>query len=121
MPDLANLVTMDPKRRKLLIDGREFPWLINEDGVTLNNLPPSSKLASVTLTFFPRDVEVDQAEKKLIVDGEEFPWLINENGPTVSNLDVPDELTSVTLTFYARDVEVIPRNAEESAEKPQVA
>jgi hypothetical protein len=121
MPELAKRVVLDLKRRKLLIDGQEFPWLINEDGVTVNNLGPSPDLPSVTLTFFPKDVEVDLAKKKLLVDGREFPWLMNEKGPRVDNLDAPHELTSVTLTVYTEDVEVIPENSQGSAEKSQVA
>jgi hypothetical protein len=121
MPEIANLVTLDPNQRKLLIDGLEFPWLISEDGLTINNLPPTPKLPSVTVTFFPNDVEVvEQPKKKLIVDGQEFPWLIDEKGPTVENLDAPDALCSVTLTFFTEDVEVVRKNAQESAEKPQV-
>lgn len=120
MPELAQLVTIDLAKKGMSVDGVRFPWYINEDGPIVNNLLTPGAMRSVTLTFFPKDVEVDLAKKTLLVDGREFPWLINEQGPTVNNLDAPDELTSVTLTFYTCDVEVIPENAQESAEKPEV-
>ncbi|WP_433597910.1 hypothetical protein ACQPXH_19155 [Nocardia sp. CA-135953] len=110
MPDMPKLVTIDLRSKKLLVDGAEFPWYINEDGLTVNNLFTSVMVPSVTVTFFPKDVEVDSANKKLLVDGQEFPWLISEKGPTLNNLDAPDALTGVTLTFYVRDIEVIPES-----------
>ncbi|MGY2019385.1 hypothetical protein [Nocardia gipuzkoensis] len=120
MPEFPELVTLDLARKRLYVDGVQFPWIINEDGLTINNLFTSARVPSVTVTFFPKDVEVDLERKMLFVDGQEFPWLIDEKGPTVDNLDAPDALTSVTLTFYVKDVEVIPENAHEGAKKSQV-
>lgn len=71
MPEIAKLVTLDLKRRKLVVDGAEFPWLIAADGVRVE--------AGV------------------------------------------DEICQATVTFFADAIEVIPREAQESAEKPQVS
>ncbi|WP_159850253.1 hypothetical protein [Nocardia sp. CY41] len=115
MPELAQHLTLDLAKKKLYIDGIDFPWYISGDGLTINNLPPSVYMPSVTLTFYPRDVKMDWANKKLWVDGQEFPWLISEEGPIVENIDTPDALPSVTLTFFVRNVEVIPKNNPEQA------
>lgn len=56
MPEVAKKATLDLARRKLFVDGEEFPWHISEDGPQLNDLvsPPRS----ITLTFYAHDVEV---------------------------------------------------------------
>jgi hypothetical protein len=54
-------------------------------------------------------VVLDLKQRKLFIDGTQFPWLI-----------VEDELCKATVTFFADAVEVIPRESQESAEKPLV-
>lgn len=58
MPAMAKLVTLDLARRKLYVDGAEFPWLISEAGPQLNDLAANNQVRSVTLTFFCDDVVV---------------------------------------------------------------
>jgi hypothetical protein len=75
MPEIAKLVTLDLKQRKLFVDGQEFPWWIDEKGPILNNLAAPGELRSVTLTFYADDVEVipenvqESAEKPQVARG----------------------------------------------------
>lgn len=58
MPDLAKLVVLDLARKKLFVDGVEFPWLISQEGPIFSALADPDDLRSVTLTFFTEDVRV---------------------------------------------------------------
>lgn len=58
MPDIAKKAVLDLAQKKFYVDGEEFPWFIDVDGPTLNNLCSPDTLRSVTLTFFVEDVEV---------------------------------------------------------------
>ncbi|WP_029925440.1 hypothetical protein [Nocardia otitidiscaviarum] len=58
MPDRAKLVTLDLARKKLFVDGAEFPWHISQEGPTFSPLADPHELRSVTLTFFTEDVRV---------------------------------------------------------------
>ncbi|ORL40177.1 hypothetical protein A6F59_16710 [Prescottella equi] len=58
MPGIAKKAVLDLAQKKFYVDGEEFPWFIDADGPTLNNLCSPDTLRSVTLTFFVEDVEV---------------------------------------------------------------
>lgn len=58
MPDLANLVVLDLSRKKLFVDGVEFPWLISQEGPTFSALANPYEPRAVTVTFFADDVQV---------------------------------------------------------------
>jgi hypothetical protein len=63
-------------------------------------------------------VVLDLKQRKLFIDGTQFPWLIVEDGVHIEA--GVDELCKATVTFFADAVEVIPRESQESAEKPLV-
>lgn len=58
MPDIAKLVTLDLAKKKLYVDGAEFPWLISEEGPQFTGLAARDRIRSVTLTFFTEDAQV---------------------------------------------------------------
>lgn len=58
MPEIAQLVTLDLARKKLFVDGAEFPWLISEEGPMFGALVDRHQPRSVTLTFFADDVQI---------------------------------------------------------------
>lgn len=58
MPEIAKKAVLDLSQEKLLVDGAEFPWIISEEGPTLNDLCAQDAIPSITLTFFVDDVEV---------------------------------------------------------------
>lgn len=58
MPELAKLVTLDLARKKLFVDGTEFPWCVSEEGPTFSALADPHEVRSVTLTFFTEDVQI---------------------------------------------------------------
>lgn len=63
MPELPKLATVDLVRRKLFVDGVEFPWHISEDGARLDIPRRPDDLRRVTLTFY--------AERGELITGEE--------------------------------------------------
>lgn len=58
MPEIAKLVTLDLARKKLFVDGAEFPWLISQEGPIFSALADPHDVRQVTLTFFTDDVSV---------------------------------------------------------------
>ncbi|MFD7045719.1 hypothetical protein [Rhodococcus jostii] len=57
MQDIAKKVTLDLAAQKLFVDGREFPWMISEEGPTLGGFG-EDEINTVTLTFFAADAEI---------------------------------------------------------------
>lgn len=70
MPKLAEKVTLDLARKKLFIDGEEFPYHITEDGPQISDLMNHSALRSVTLTFYVKDIEVLPATSLAIQEAQ---------------------------------------------------
>ncbi|WP_159840193.1 hypothetical protein [Nocardia sp. CY41] len=64
MPELPKLVTLDLAKKKLFIDGVEFPWHISEEGPTLHTRTGQHDLRRVTLTFYAEDAEVIPANSQ---------------------------------------------------------
>lgn len=58
MPELAENVTVDLARKKLFVNGAEFPWHISEEGPKLGGIMAANEIRSVTLTFYAKDIEV---------------------------------------------------------------
>lgn len=58
MPEIAKLVTLDLAKKKLYIDGAEFPWLISQEGPTFSALANPHEIRQMTITIFADDVEV---------------------------------------------------------------
>lgn len=58
MPDIAKLVTLDLAKKKLYVDGAEFPWLISEEGPSFAPLSDPRDLRRMTITILADDVEV---------------------------------------------------------------
>lgn len=58
MPEAAKLVTLDLARKKLYVDGNEFPWCISEEGPQLGSVMAANEIRTVTLTFLTEDIEV---------------------------------------------------------------
>lgn len=58
MAVLANKITIDPENRKVLIDGAEFPWHLDEDGVSIRDLGGKTSIARVSLTVMAGTLEV---------------------------------------------------------------
>jgi hypothetical protein len=57
MPELAKLVTVDLKQRKVFVDGVEFPWVIEANGVEVSGLG-GDEIRTVTLTIPSEDLQV---------------------------------------------------------------
>ncbi|HEY9314636.1 hypothetical protein [Williamsia sp.] len=61
MPDVPQKIVVDHEAQKLFVDGEEFPWLITEEGPTINPAGPD-EIPTVTVTLFTAQVEeVDRA------------------------------------------------------------
>lgn len=58
MPDIAKKVTIDRQRHKVLIDGKEFPWLIAESGPEVEDIANRNAVPIVTIPIIAGDVEV---------------------------------------------------------------
>lgn len=57
MPNLPNLITIDRKQQKVLVDGDEFPWFITEDGPTVEGADNPEEVTTVTVSIFTDEVE----------------------------------------------------------------
>lgn len=60
MPELAKNITINLAEKKIYIDGVEFPWLVAEDGPTIDHLPTASNgnLGRVSFPIFADHIEV---------------------------------------------------------------
>lgn len=70
MPELAKKVTLDLARKKLFIDGEEFPWHISEEGPVLHDVMTANSLRSVSITFYAADVEVIPEKSRAVEEAE---------------------------------------------------
>lgn len=57
MPEVAKNVVIDSAARTLIVDGREFPWFITENGPSVTHRESAESLEQVTVTFFAERVE----------------------------------------------------------------
>lgn len=56
MPELAKSVVLNLARRALAVDGKEFPWILTEDGPKLS--ASHDGLIQVTVCFMAESAEV---------------------------------------------------------------
>ena len=61
MPEIAKKVTLDLAKKKLFVDGAEFPWLISKEGPSFGG-DMDGPIRRITLTFFADDLEVIPAD-----------------------------------------------------------
>lgn len=58
MPSLPNRITIDRAQHKVLIDGQEFPWFIEEGGPTIDGIDNANAAPVVWLPVLTKDIEV---------------------------------------------------------------
>lgn len=58
MPGLAKKITIDRKRKRVLIDGEEFPYFVSEDGPQVEDACNANAVPVVMLPVLAADVEI---------------------------------------------------------------
>lgn len=58
VPEFAENVTIDLQRKKLLINGTEFPWFISADGIDVQDLMTENCLPSFILRIPAGTIQV---------------------------------------------------------------
>lgn len=58
MAEFAERVVVDVPNKTVLINGVEFPWLIQEDGIEVRNLIARDSFASITIEIPAGSIEV---------------------------------------------------------------
>lgn len=62
MTEFAKKITIDEQRKKLFINGVEFPWHVTEDGFYVTRLLANNEIPTVSFTVFAETVEVIPAD-----------------------------------------------------------
>ncbi|WP_280447838.1 hypothetical protein [Nocardia cyriacigeorgica] len=57
MPENAKIVVIDHVARTMMVDGREFPWHITDNGPSVTPRESAEALERVTVTFYAEHVE----------------------------------------------------------------
>lgn len=101
MPDFAGQVVVDVEKRKFDVDGKPFPWYLEDKEPEVKWL--RDDLSSVKVTIFAHEgFSCEGIGKSPVIAGIEFPWYITEDG--FEYRAARGHVPTVTLAFLARQV-----------------